>query len=274
MEIGDACVLAHGEDVVEAVLEQVAEGGLVKVVAVEVRLAGEGVARQPSVRVVEHGSRRRQELDAPAGIVVLIVGEQRQRGVLPGPGQRRCDEIAVVVDEVDLRVAIARQAGDAVQQVAFLRDRPAQVELAFEAIEGARAGLDFVERLRGRTLADIVDETARWILPIEDGRRSAHDLEPLRAVQVQRQKGGERRALERTVDRNRLHPFEAADVDAVAALIHAEQLAGHTGRITHASARLPAACASSRSALITEIDCGFSMIGVSVLLPVVLSLAT
>ena len=66
IEIGIACVLPHGEDVVEPVLEQVADRELVEHVSVEVRFADEGMARDVAVRIVEHRAGRRQELDPPS----------------------------------------------------------------------------------------------------------------------------------------------------------------------------------------------------------------
>ncbi len=148
------------------------------------------------------------------------------------PGQRRGDEDAVIVDEVDEGLAVAGKAGEAVEPGA-VAERPADVELALELLEAAAEQLHLAERLRHRALADIVDDAARAGLAVQHRVRPAHDVDALGAIGVERQEGGELRAGhgEAVAEEGVVAGVDAADLESVAARVHAVLLAADAGRV-------------------------------------------
>jgi hypothetical protein len=111
--------------------------------------------RNLAVRIGLHGPDPRQEGRIPAGGIVGVVGQDRQRGVggrPPGEGGR--ESVAPVLDVIDLRLRIPRQTGQPVEPLAFGVDRSAEIECPLLQVPGATGDFDLAERRRGRALVD------------------------------------------------------------------------------------------------------------------------
>ena len=156
-------------------LEQVAGLGLVLVELVELLVAVPDVGHL-AVRI---GKQRR----AAGSAIILVLGQHRQRGLLVRlPGEGWCQELAIVVDLVDLGAAVAPQPGQARLESLIVVDGAAEIELALVTVVVAVLGLHFAKRERQRPFADLVDDPARQSLAIQYGRRPLDDVDPLEAV--------------------------------------------------------------------------------------------
>ena len=150
--------------------EEIADGKAGPVEKVEIRRAGETACGDEAVGIGRQGTGRRQELVGGSGLVILETAQDGERGVVPRlPCQRRGDEDAIVVDEIDLRLAAAGETGQAEEQAVALENRSTQVKPPLKPVEIAAEDLDFAERLDRRPLGDDVDEAARRTLAIENG---------------------------------------------------------------------------------------------------------
>ena len=133
-----AHVLPHREDVVEAVLEFVAERCLLVFQALIVEVAAEEIPRD-----LTEGAGHQRALDRQqrkrATLRVLPVARQEGDGGVdirpPGPGRR--DRESLLADIIDLGVGVETDAGDAVEQRLVLVDGAADVERALDAVERA-----------------------------------------------------------------------------------------------------------------------------------------
>ena len=93
-------------------LELVAQVDLVAIDLVVLALAQELVGGDPAEGIAEQRAFRGQELGAVGGVVLLVAGQQRQRGVGVGPpGHRGGDEHAVVTQLIHLLAAVPAQPG-------------------------------------------------------------------------------------------------------------------------------------------------------------------
>ncbi|MGY4475229.1 hypothetical protein ACVILL_002643 [Bradyrhizobium sp. USDA 3364] len=181
-----AQVLAEGQRVIEVVRQHVADRGLLGVELVEARLADEARVRNEAAAVGPDGAGRRQELQAPAGPLLLIIRQEGDRGVVVRlHGDGGSDEDAIVLGEVDLGLAVARDAGQAPQHRAFLVGAAADIEFALIAVEAAAGQRHFAELARGRQLADIVEDAAGAAAAVHRGGWSLQDFEALGAVGIE-----------------------------------------------------------------------------------------
>lgn len=118
-------VLAELPDIVDPPLEGVAQPVVGAVVVFPVRVAEVLVVGNLAERRVVLGSAQRWELAGDAGIVAVELAEEGQPGVVVDvPGQARGDVVALVVDMVDLGVAVAHHAGDAIEKASSSSSGP------------------------------------------------------------------------------------------------------------------------------------------------------
>lgn len=161
-------------------LELVAQRILRLLVRVEIRRAGEAGGGNLAVRVRQDGALRRQEAVRRIGLVAQVVCQQRQRGVGRRlPGQRRRDHQALVVERPQRQVAVARQGGQSVRQLAVGIERAAEIAGHLLARMAAVLHLDLADGLGGRLLGDDVDGAARVALAVQHGSRSPQQLDAL-----------------------------------------------------------------------------------------------
>jgi hypothetical protein len=180
--------------------------------------------RDGAAVVWPHRARGRQELEAPPCPVALVVGEDRDGGVivrLERDGGR--DEDAVVLGEVDLGFAVAHHAGQAPQHGAVLVGGTAHVELALIAVEAAARDRDLAELLGRRQLGHVVEDAAGAAAAIHRRGWALENLETLgaigiEAVEVHVIAGGN----PQTVDIEARHGgVEAADLEGAEARVRA-----------------------------------------------------
>ncbi|MNM65220.1 hypothetical protein D3C81_766510 [compost metagenome] len=177
-----AQVLADGPDIVEVVLEHVAQRGLLVGHVVVEGVADVGIAIQPALGGGEHSAGGGQGVGEVAGLL-LVFGEKGQLGVVAGTeADRRGEVLAAVGDVVGLGIAFAEQAGQAVAPDAFLVQLVAEVEGALLVVEVAGLQLHFVQRRGGRTLAHQVDLAARVGNAIQGRAGAAQHFDALQAV--------------------------------------------------------------------------------------------
>ncbi|MDT4826320.1 hypothetical protein FQZ97_596290 [compost metagenome] len=170
---GVAQVLAELPDVVEAVLEGIAERVIGAVVVVEIRVAEVFVVRDLAGRPVDGGALVRQERTAP-GVVAGELAEEGQLGVVVEvPGQARRDVVALVVDVIDRLVAVAHHATDAVEELALVVDLAGAVEVDLPVVVVAVLQLHCVAGLGRGAQADQVEQAAGRGLAVDRRGRAA-----------------------------------------------------------------------------------------------------
>ena len=224
--------LAEGEGVVEAVRQGVADRELFLVELVEARFAEHHIGAPD--RLVGEGVEQRRAL------VLHVIGQEGDLGLVALPGQRRRDEQPVVllrgaVIIVELGVGIARQAGQAEQQAAILIGLAAHVEGALEMVPAAGLDLHFLAHIGVRPLGGAVDDAARLRLAVQRPAGAAHDVDTLDGVRLRRVGGKSVAVHAQTVaERPGGRGIEAANGDRIiAARIDAVIIDGHAGRIAH-----------------------------------------
>ena len=167
---------------------------------------------------------------APTGAVVLPVGEAGDVGAFAGvPGERWCDEAAVVGGEVDLRSAVADQAEDAVAPDLLLVDGAAKVTLELTAIVSAELDADLALALGWRTFGDLIDEAAGRHLAIENGAGAFEDFDAFELVGIEL--AGERVETHAVAEDPEGFGGEAADFEPVEAGLEAELVGLDSGSV-------------------------------------------
>ncbi|MCY1221407.1 hypothetical protein D9M72_334640 [compost metagenome] len=180
-----AQVLPHRHGFVEPVLELIAHRRLLGVVAVEAGLADKQVIGDLAGRVGLQRAPPGEEADRGPAFIALEVGQQRERGVLArAPRQRRRDQVAVVLDVVHLRVAVARQRHQTVQPLAVRIEGAGQVGLHLLAVVVAELHPDLARRFRLRALADQVQDAADRALPEQHRRRPAQHVNAFQRIHI------------------------------------------------------------------------------------------
>src|SRR5262249_12210381 len=168
-----AQVLAELQIIVEAVFERIADRVLFQLVAIDT-----GYAEIAAVRDMAVGIRQKRYLSGYVLLVTLVIDfrvlrEQREGRVHRWtPGEARRDEQPVILHEVGLSIAVTGETDNAVEVLTLLVDRAADIEGALESIKRTEGTHDFILRSRSRPLADHVDQTARFGLPVKAGRRA------------------------------------------------------------------------------------------------------
>src|SRR4051812_9065301 len=82
-----------------------------------------------SVGIGQEGHLPRHVLLIALVVHLLVVRENREAGVnRRAPGEAGCDEQLVVLDKVGLGIAVATEADDAIEKLAVLVDRAADIE--------------------------------------------------------------------------------------------------------------------------------------------------
>ena len=181
-----AHVLAELEGLIEAMLELVADHGLVVPNPVERRFAGVGTDRNATVGVGEERTVRRQVLvDLAVKAVALRAGQHCEAGVggrLPREARRY--EIALLLVHVDKRVAFARQADEAIEKFAILIDGTGDIEGPLNPIEAACLCLHLAALLSGRALAHHIENAAGRRLAVNARRGSFENLDSFEPVRL------------------------------------------------------------------------------------------
>ncbi|MNV16124.1 hypothetical protein D3C71_1068780 [compost metagenome] len=160
-EIAGALAQLHA--IVEGVFELVADRVGVGVVAVEIGLADEQVARHLAVQGIGRGHRR-----GKARANALIAGQQgerRGRRGLPRQGGRQIR--AVVRHMVHPVVGVAGKAGQAVGPCTILRQLAGEIARHLAAAIAAALHVQFAQRVGRWPLADGIDHATRAQLPIQ-----------------------------------------------------------------------------------------------------------
>ena len=191
-----AHILAHREDVVEAVLEFVAEGCLLVFQALIVEVAGKEIPWNLSVGAGHQRALDRQQREGATLRVLAVARQEGDRGVdirTPGPGRR--DRESLLADIVDLGVGAETDAGDAVEQRLVLVHGTADVERALDAVERSALHRDLAERFFGRALADEIEDAAGRGRAVQDRRRSGDDFGALEKIGIDTRRA-ERPALQ------------------------------------------------------------------------------
>lgn len=228
----EAQVLAELPDLVEPVLERVADGLLVAAVGVEARLAEEPAAGNGAVGVGIERAQRRDEVVEPDEGVVLDRREHGEPGVgVRPPGDGRREVVALLPVVVDLGVGAARQPHHAVEQRALRVERAAHVERALDAVEAAALDHDLVGRVGGGPLADGVHQAARRPRAVERRSGPAQHLQALHSIRLDLGRGqrvvaaGEAGAVEIAVQ------VEAARIQYVVAAQRRARVGGDAGGV-------------------------------------------
>ena len=183
-------------------------------------------------RRVVLGSAQRQELAGDAGIVAVELAEEGQPGVVVDvPGQARGDVVALVVDMVDLGVAVAHHAGDAIEKASLVVERAGAVEADLLVVVVADLGLHLVTGDVLRTQADHVEHAAGRGLAVDRGGRAAQQGDTLQVPGFQ---------LRVVVDADRhrqaveeLGRLEAAHLQPVGTGVAAETAGDDAGHVAH-----------------------------------------
>ncbi|MCY1330380.1 hypothetical protein D9M69_160120 [compost metagenome] len=172
--LGVAQVLAELPDIVEAVLEGVAQCVVGTVVEVPVRLAKVLVVRDVAEGRFDPGALQRQELPGDARVVAGVLGEEGQTGVVVDvPGQAGGDVVALVRDVVDGRVAVAHGAADAVEELALVVDPAGAVEVDLLVFVAAGLQLHLIGLFLLGAAADHVQQAAGRGLAVDGRGRAA-----------------------------------------------------------------------------------------------------
>ncbi len=233
---GVAKVLAHRPDVVDMGLELVADIGLVAAVAVDEGVAGvEPAADTQAERLRPDGTDIGQELGDPAGLVALEAREQREgRRSVRLISQARCDVVAVLRRQGDLRVRLLQPAGDPVEPVSRGIGRAANVEGGVDLVERSASDLDVPQWIEGRALRDDVDEAAHRAAAEQRGGGATQDLDALRAEGVDLVVGETRlEELQLVAVQPALGGRESADQEPVDPRVLAELVGEDAGRVAH-----------------------------------------
>ncbi len=173
-------VLAEGEDFVEFVFEEIADGPLlsVELFPVHIAIVEIGVELPDRIRV------DRSECGNGAigtGLRVLLIMRlegQAGAGRRP-PGECRRHEFALDLRRLRLSIACARKTDEAVGKFAFVVQRACRVDCPFIKIVRADGGRHLTRCFVPRLLAHEVDETAGRRGTVENGGRAFEDFEPL-----------------------------------------------------------------------------------------------
>ncbi|MNP03083.1 hypothetical protein D3C76_949550 [compost metagenome] len=213
-------------------LEGVAEGVIGLVVELPVRIAQVLVEFHFAGRGRQLGALQRQELAGDAGIVAVVLREEGQAGVfVEVPGDARRDVVALAVDMVDLGVAVAYQAADAIEHLAVVVDLAGAVESDLLVLVAADLGQDFMAAFFLRTAADHVQQAAGRGLAIDGGSRAAQQGDALQVPGLQL--GHDVGALRQRQAVEELGGFEAAHLQPLGAGVAAVAAGDHAGHVAH-----------------------------------------
>ena len=152
-------------------LQQIAQGRLRALEFIEARRPVEEAATDAAAAgQVLDGAHGRQEAEVAAIGVMLVLRQERQRGVGVGAERDgRRDRHALVLLVVDLGIAGVSDAGQPLEHLAGVVHRTAEVEGGLPEAVAARLQFDLVQRRGGGFLADQVDQAARSALAEQHG---------------------------------------------------------------------------------------------------------
>ena len=210
-------VLAHREDLVESVLEFVAERRLLVFQALIVEVAGKEIPWNLAESAGHQRALDRQQRERSTLRVLPVARQEGDGGVdIRPPGEGRRNRKPLLADMVDLGVGVEADTGDAVEQLLVLVHGAADVERALDTIERAGLQRDLAEGIFGRTLADEVEDAAGRGCAVQDRCRSCDDLDALEKIGIDA-RHAERPALQAQAVQILLH-----DEPARADLLEAE----------------------------------------------------
>ena len=169
---------------------------------------------------------------------MLIGGKNRQLRILVRlPGERRRDEITVVLQVVRLGMGVARKACQAIGETVAIRHRATNIEHRLVIVEAADLHTDFAEPFEGRPLADEIDKAAGIALAEKNGSRPANDFHALQTVNlIGRRTGGTHQP--QTVQELQLVSLEPANARRIETRIRPKRLRDDTRNIVQRLAEI------------------------------------
>jgi hypothetical protein len=216
-------ILAELDAVVEAVLERITDRLLLQRIVVGSRFAEIGAAIDAAEWIARERHIPRHVLLIALVVDLLVVRQDREAGVgIRPPGQARCDEDLVVLNKIDLGVALPVQSDQAIEPLAGWVRRSADIKRTLIAVVGTEVALDAVMRRRLRPFADHVDDAAGIAGSVKSRRGALQHFQPLKTIGLdfRRGEGGDVGGQPQAVEITRR--IEAAHLEGVEELVGAE----------------------------------------------------